>query len=57
MAGDGRIHIRLPAGVKEWAKEYAQAHGITLSTLVVQLIQERKGQDDASKLPAEAEQI
>jgi hypothetical protein len=57
VAGESRVHIRLPAGVKEWAKVYAQERGITLSALVVRLIQELKEQDDVTKLPADAEQI
>jgi predicted DNA-binding protein len=57
MAGEGRIHLRLPPELKEWLKGHASRRGMTLSALVVLIIQEMRGREKALEAPTDAEQI
>lgn len=56
-ANDSRVHLRLPAVLVAWLKEYSERHGITISQLIRRLIIEHVREEDRKMLEEEARQI
>lgn len=56
---DSRIHLRLPADLVGWLREYAQIHGVTISQVIRALVLElaRAEAERQQALEAEAKQI
>lgn len=54
---DGRLHLRIPPELKEWAIKYALEKNTTVTGLVIRLLTEVRDAEELAKSRLDAEQV